>query len=91
MRRNFEYNVVSLLRTWWKRRAQILTAPAALLLTSTMVDLTRAQELKAEGNMLFAEGEYDAASIKYGDAIRYDDVNAILYANRAACLLHSKR
>lgn len=56
-----------------------------------MVDLTRAQELKAEGNMLFAEGEYDAASIKYGDAIRYDDVNAILYANRAACLLHSKR
>ncbi|TFY70073.1 hypothetical protein EVJ58_g51 [Rhodofomes roseus] len=53
-----------------------------------MADPARAQELKAEGNALFVKGEYAAAHQKYEDAIQYDDRNAILYANRAACSIH---
>ncbi|KZT67606.1 hypothetical protein DAEQUDRAFT_766973 [Daedalea quercina L-15889] len=40
----------------------------------------RAQDLKAEGNALFAKGDYDAASLKYAQAIQHDDQNAILFA-----------
>ncbi|KAH9921454.1 uncharacterized protein B0H18DRAFT_956649 [Fomitopsis serialis] len=53
-----------------------------------MSDSTLALQLKSEGNSLFASGEYYSAWLKYGQAISHDDQNAILYANRAAALIH---
>ncbi|KAH9921448.1 uncharacterized protein B0H18DRAFT_880151 [Fomitopsis serialis] len=53
-----------------------------------MSNAARAQELKAEGNTLFGQGEYTTASAKYAEALQHDDQSAILYANRAACSLH---
>lgn len=54
-----------------------------------MTDLkAHAQQLKAEGNALFVKSQFLFAHRKYTEAIRHDDKNAILYANRAACALH---
>ncbi|KAH9921447.1 uncharacterized protein B0H18DRAFT_1021119 [Fomitopsis serialis] len=53
-----------------------------------MADSAPALQLKDEGNSLFASGEYYSAWLKYGQAISHDDQNAILYANRAAALIH---
>lgn len=53
-----------------------------------MMDPTRAQDMKAEGNVLFGEGEWSAALDKYAEAIQHDDQNSVLYANRAACAIH---
>ena len=53
-----------------------------------MSDAARAQELKTEGNALFGEGEWNAAHLKYTEAIEHDDQSAVLYANRAACATH---
>jgi stress-induced-phosphoprotein 1 len=44
-----------------------------------------AVELKAEGNELFIQKQYDQAARKFTQAIELDGTNAILYANRAAC------
>ncbi|KAH9921453.1 uncharacterized protein B0H18DRAFT_1121418 [Fomitopsis serialis] len=56
-----------------------------------MSNTARAQELKAEGNTLFGQGEYTTASAKYAEALQHDDQSAILYANRAACSLHLRK
>ncbi|KAH9930682.1 uncharacterized protein B0H18DRAFT_993013 [Fomitopsis serialis] len=53
-----------------------------------MADSAPALQLKAEGNSLFASGDHYSAWLKYGQAISHDDQNAILYANRAAALIH---
>lgn len=45
------------------------------------------QALKDEGNALFTHKQYGPASVKYSEALRIDDNNAVLYANRAACRL----
>lgn len=50
-----------------------------------------ATELKAEGNTLFANGEWELANVKYTDAIALDRNDAALWSNRAACMLHLKR
>lgn len=51
-----------------------------------MSDLPKlAERLKAEGNALFVKKDYKRAHLKYSEAIKVDDNNAILYANRAAC------
>lgn len=47
--------------------------------------------LKAAGNALFAEQEFQAASHKYSEAIALDDQNAILLSNRAACYINLAR
>ena len=44
-----------------------------------------ASRLKDEGNALFAKKDYKAAHLKYSDALKIDENNAVLYANRAAC------
>ncbi|TCD68815.1 hypothetical protein EIP91_009682 [Steccherinum ochraceum] len=44
-----------------------------------------AVKLKNEGNALFAKKDYQAAHHKYSLAIKEDEKNAVLYANRAAC------
>jgi Flp pilus assembly protein TadD len=46
-----------------------------------------AEVLKEEGNALFVKNEFALAAQKYSDAILIDKQNAILYANRAACLI----
>ena len=46
-----------------------------------------AAELKEEGNKLFIAQDHAAAYHKYSEAIDVDESNAILYANRAACLM----
>lgn len=53
--------------------------------------IAKAAELKAEGNVLFSKGDFEAANGKYTFAIALDDENPILYANRAQCLLNLKR
>ena len=50
-----------------------------------MPDLTLAAQLKEEGNALFIKKDFQKAYQKYTDALKADDTNAILYANRAAC------
>ncbi|KAH8086654.1 hypothetical protein BXZ70DRAFT_956427 [Cristinia sonorae] len=44
-----------------------------------------AAKLKEEGNTFFLNKDYQAAYDKYSKALKIDDSNAILYANRAAC------
>jgi hypothetical protein len=51
----------------------------------------QASHLKAEGNKLVAAGDHVRAASKYTEAIALDGKNAILFANRAACYLASKR
>lgn len=48
---------------------------------------TRAAQLKDEGNKLYVKKDYALAYSKYSEAIDLDPNNAVLYANRAACLL----
>ncbi|KAI0793350.1 hypothetical protein C8Q75DRAFT_557045 [Abortiporus biennis] len=48
-------------------------------------------KLKDEGNALFTQKKFSEAHRKYTEAIRKDDKNAVLYANRAACCLSMKR
>ena len=47
--------------------------------------------LKAEGNALFVKKDFAGAYKKYTEALTYDDQNAILYSNRAACSLGLSR
>ena len=54
-------------------------------------DKARAEQLKAEGNALHAKGNYVGARSKYSEAIQLDGENAILYANRAASHIASKK
>ena len=42
-------------------------------------------KIKAEGDALFAQRQFQQAYVKYSDAIALDGSNAIFYANRAAC------
>ncbi|KAI0094489.1 hypothetical protein BDY19DRAFT_912986 [Irpex rosettiformis] len=46
-----------------------------------------AQAIKSEANVLFQSRKFKEAYDKYGEAIAFDDTNAILFANRAACSL----
>lgn len=45
----------------------------------------QAERLKAEGNALFIQNDFEGAYKKYTEAIKHDDKNAVLYSNRAAC------
>lgn len=47
--------------------------------------------LKTEGDTFYFRKDYRRAAQKYTEAIKEDDSNAILYANRAACYLPMKR
>eukprot|EP00727_Mastigamoeba_balamuthi_P012628 m51a1_g7989 putative serine threonine-protein phosphatase 5 (484) ;mRNA; r:95775-97710 len=48
-----------------------------------MVNGSKAEQLKEEGNKLFQAGHYEAAIAKYTAAIGEDGSNAVYYANRA--------
>lgn len=55
-----------------------------------MDDLSRIEELKAEGNSLHAQQKYQEAYDKYTEAIILAPNNAVLYFNRAAASIHMK-
>lgn len=40
---------------------------------------------RTRGNELFSSGRYSEASAAYGDGLKCDDSNSVLYCNRAAC------
>lgn len=46
---------------------------------------------KAEGNALFKAKSYAAAITKYGDALRFDNSNHILFSNRAMAHIKLKQ
>ncbi|TCD68826.1 hypothetical protein EIP91_009693 [Steccherinum ochraceum] len=50
-----------------------------------------AAQLKDAGNALFAKKDYEAANDKYTEALKLDENNAVLYANRSACFYNVKR
>ncbi|TCD61455.1 hypothetical protein EIP91_008412 [Steccherinum ochraceum] len=50
-----------------------------------------ADALKEEGNALFAKKDYEAAIRKYTEALKLDENNAVLHANRSACSFNRKR
>ncbi|EEB98786.1 hypothetical protein MPER_01649 [Moniliophthora perniciosa FA553] len=52
---------------------------------------TPAQKLKQEADNLFRQQKYESAALKYGQAIKLDGKNPILFANRALCRLRMKQ
>ncbi|THU98406.1 TPR-like protein [Dendrothele bispora CBS 962.96] len=54
-------------------------------------DSTRVQRLKDEGNALHSAKKFSAAVAKYSEALKIDGSNALIFANRAACLLAMKQ
>jgi DnaJ family protein C protein 7 len=40
---------------------------------------------RAQGNDLFKAGKFAEASIAYGEGLKYEPSNPVLYCNRAAC------
>jgi hypothetical protein len=50
----------------------------------------RIDELKAEGDTLYRQGDFQMAHFKYSEAIKLDSKNAILFSNRAASSLNLK-
>ncbi|KAH9858277.1 TPR-like protein [Lenzites betulinus] len=49
------------------------------------------EQLKAEGDAFHLKGDHAAARSKYTEAIKLDDANAVLYANRAAAYIALKQ
>ena len=61
-------------------------------IATTMVSRAeKALQLKNEGNELFEKKQYAKAYEKYTAAIDEDENNAVLYSNRAACSLATKK
>lgn len=40
---------------------------------------------RTRGNELFSSGRFLEASVAYGDGLKHDESNSVLYCNRAAC------
>lgn len=40
---------------------------------------------RAQGNDLFKAGKFAEASVAYGEGLKYEPSNPVLYCNRAAC------
>jgi hypothetical protein len=57
--------------------------------------MTSAEQLKSEGNALYARDDFAGGILKYTQAIALESddkrLNAILYANRSACQRGLKR
>ena len=52
---------------------------------STEDEVRKAEELKAQGNILFGQDRFREAAEEYSKAIELTPENHVLYANRAAC------
>ena len=75
---------------WKQKHAKWGLADLTNLLSQSTMS-SQADQLKAEGNALFAKKKFTAAYKKYSDALEHDDKNPILYSNRAACCLNLNR
>lgn len=53
--------------------------------------LSRAEELKNEGNSLYKQKKFEEAIAKYDEAIKEDEKNMLVRNNKAACLIELKR
>ncbi len=56
-----------------------------------MTDASEATRLKEEGNKHFEKKEFSQSYDKYTAALEKGGENAILYGNRAACLLSQRK
>ncbi|KAL0866973.1 hypothetical protein Bca101_046091 [Brassica carinata] len=52
---------------------------------SVLNKVTNVAKARTNGNKLFSSGRYSEASVAYGDGLRFDGFNSVLYCNRAAC------
>jgi hypothetical protein len=66
-----------------------LESPEEIVAETSISDSQKRESdrLKAEGDAFFSQKLYTEAYTKYSDAIKIDNNNAILYANRAASSL----
>ncbi|CAH2063654.1 unnamed protein product [Thlaspi arvense] len=54
-------------------------------LVSVLNNVKNVAKARTFGNELFSSGRYSEASVAYGDGLKLDAFNAVLYCNRAAC------
>ncbi|KAG2332277.1 hypothetical protein Bca4012_018170 [Brassica carinata] len=54
-------------------------------LVSVLNNVKMVVKARSHGNELFSSGRYSEASVAYGDGLRHDGSNSVLYCNRAAC------
>ena len=54
-------------------------------LVSVLNNVKMVVKARSRGNELFNLGRYSEASVAYGDGLKYDGSNSVLYCNRAAC------
>ncbi|KAL0725445.1 hypothetical protein Bca4012_040044 [Brassica carinata] len=52
---------------------------------SVLNNVTNVAKARTNGNKLFSSGRYSEASVAYGDGLKFDGFNSVLYCNRAAC------
>ncbi|CAH8389801.1 unnamed protein product [Eruca vesicaria subsp. sativa] len=54
-------------------------------LVSVLSNVKMVVKARTRGNELFTSGRYSEASLAYGDGLKHDGSNSVLYCNRAAC------
>ncbi|WZY91577.1 hypothetical protein YC2023_063906 [Brassica napus] len=54
-------------------------------LVSVLNNVKMVVKARTRGNELFSSGRYSDASVAYGDGLKQDGSNSVLYCNRAAC------
>lgn len=52
---------------------------------SVFNNVTNVARARTRGNELFTSGRYSEASVAYGEGLKFDAFNSVLYCNRAAC------
>ncbi|CAN6978317.1 hypothetical protein BRARA_I04037 [Brassica rapa] len=52
---------------------------------SVLNNVTNVAKARTRGNELFTSGRYSEASVAYGEGLKFDAFNSVLYCNRAAC------
>ena len=52
---------------------------------SVLNNVTNVAKARTRGNELFTSGRYLEASVAYGEGLKFDAFNSVLYCNRAAC------
>ncbi|XP_010504817.1 PREDICTED: TPR repeat-containing thioredoxin TTL4-like [Camelina sativa] len=52
---------------------------------SVLNNVKNVAKARTSGNELFSSGRYSEANVAYGDGLKFDAFNSVLYCNRAAC------
>lgn len=61
------------------------TVTTPFFITTTWFQLMSSESLREEGKEYFRQKKYAQAKEKFTEALKVDEENAILYANRSAC------